>query len=193
MNLNNSDTQYVFNKKDGKPRFYQYGNSNGETGQYGVTCTVSRGSALRAASPTILAVVTSDSGAVTVKVELENTDETEFEIVVPRSTTSITYQVMDIDGFTNWIASTARSEEGKSLNADIVREGAFATLVDEALSAKNSGGTWTKWVSEQLFKDAGYTKVNSGNVANAKAALVAATTNTALDRAGADAALSSYK
>lgn len=178
------------------PTFYQYGAAGANSGQYAVRCNVHRTSVLRADTPTVLAKVYVGEGSsmemVTVKVDLENTDDTSFEVVVPRATTQVLFQVRDAYGFTNWTNGTIRSAEPTVLKATIIREGSFALLVEEALKVKG-GGSWDTAVNAQCFIDAGYTKVNNGNLTAAQNALRDATGTTVLTRAEADAALSAYK
>ena len=185
-------TYYSFDE----PTFYQYGAADANNGQYAVRCNVHRNSVLRADTPTVLAKVYVGSGSniqiVSVKVDLENTDDTSFEVVVPKGTTEVRYQVRDSYGFTNWTNGTIRSVEPAVPKETIVREGAFALLVAEALKVK-SGGSWDTAVNAQAFIDAGYTKVNNSNLAAAQDALRDATGTTVLTRAEADAALSAYK
>lgn len=185
-------TYYSFDE----PTFYQYGAADANNGQYAVRCNVHRNSVLRADTPTVLAKVYVGSGSniqiVSVKVDLENTDDTSFEVVVPKGTTEVRYQVRDSYGFTNWTNGTIRSVEPAVPKATIVREGAFALLVEEALKVKG-GGSWDTAVNAQCFIDAGYTKVNNSNLSAAQDALKNATGTTVLTRAEADAALSAYK
>lgn len=183
----------------GEPTFYQYGISPDDVnGQYAVRCTVDRGSVLRADEPTVLAMVYVGSGsnmkAVTVKVDLDSTDSTSFEVVVPKATTSITFTVLDTYGVTAWTMGTSRSNEGSAAKSEIVKGGSFALLVDEAWVVAQ-GGEWTSYVNAQCFQDAGYPKVNMGNLAAAKTAIVNASqvAGGTLDRAAADTALADYK
>ena len=182
----------------GQPTFYQYGSVDQNNGQYALRCTVDRNDVLRADVPTVMVQVNVGSGSdmqmVTVKVDLENTDSTGFEVVVPKNTTSVSYQVLDTYGKTNWTTGEERSMIKRVDHAEIVRGGAFALLADEAYRA-SQGGTWTNAVNAQCFIDAGYTRVTESNLEDAKTALANATaTNGApLDRAGADQALTAYK
>ncbi len=145
--------------KFGTPTFYQYGSVDANNGQYAVRCTVSRNDALRTDQPTVLAKVYVQAGAglevVTVKVDLENTDQTSFEVVVPRSTTQITYTVLDTYGLAAWTNGTIRSQEEDAQSGDIIREGALARLADEAYNASRTG-VWSTEINAQCIIDAGF-------------------------------------
>ena len=165
-----SKTYYTFSE----PTFYQYGSVDANNGQYAVRYTVERGSAIRAKEPVVMALVYVGDKYLTVKVDLENTDTTDFEVVVPKATTSIQCQVLD--GSTNaaWIFGRPRNEFSISANAKIVKNGAFDRLMEEAVNAAASG-TWSSDINTQIFIDAGYTGVNNATrLADAQAKLVAA-------------------
>lgn len=155
--------------------YYQYGSTDGAaSGQYAVRCKVQRESVLRAEQPVVMALVYLSSGEyLTERVDLENTDNTEFEIVVPRGTASVAYQVLDISGQTNWTLSVSRSEELRPNQATILREGAFALIVDEARTGTLTTGGSS--VNLACFKDSGLTGVNAGNMSAKKQALATAT------------------
>lgn len=155
--------------------YYQYGSTDGVSlGQYAVRCKVQRASALRADEPVIMALVYLASGEyLTERVDLENTDNTEFEIVVPRGVTSVAYQVLDVYEQTNWTLSVSRSEELRPKQADILREGAFALIVDEAITGTLTTGGSS--VNLACFTDSGLTGVTAGNLNAKKQALVNAT------------------
>lgn len=180
------------------PTFYQYGVSNDDVnGQYAVRANVNRNSVLRAAQPVVMAIVYVGSGSamksITSRLDLVNTDETSFEIVVPKSTTQVTLQVLDTYQITPWTVGTGRSAQSLIPHDDIIKGGSFALLVQEAWNAAH-GETWSTDVNSQCFKDAGYAKVNDGNLAAAKTALQNASTGSSpLDRSAADAALAAYK
>lgn len=187
-----TEARYKFDQ----PTFYQYGEADSSTGQYAVRCKAYRDSTIRADTPTVLAKVYTSAGMVTVKVDLENTDETDFEVVVPRSTERITYEVLDTYGTVNWTNGESRSLEESAAKASILKEGSFAMLMDEALNAKKSG-SWSSDVNTQCFIDAGYTGVNNAaKLAAAQQALVNQITSLGGDRiltaAEANAALAAY-
>lgn len=175
MSTLNDDARYKFSA----PTFYQYGKStSNEYGFYAVRVDVSRDGTLRADSPTVQVevFVNGSQYAVTVKVDLENTDETSFEVVVPKTVTSVAYHVRDTYGMTNWINGTSRSLRISDTcsHAVIIREGAFSTIVDEAKSglitdALNSG------VNAICFSDAGFTGVTEANLSTVTANLAAKT------------------
>ncbi len=182
---------------------YQYGAADADNGQYAIRGTVSRGDALRADVPVLMAQVSVSAGGnsapklVTVKVDLENTDTTTFEVVVPKAAAQVTLRTLDTYGYAVWTTSRARSQDSNVLNADFVKEGAFNKLMDEAVNAyKDAGHAWDETVNAQLFIDAGYSLVNTNNVSSAEAALLAKVTamgGTVLSRADADSALAAYK
>ncbi len=193
--LNEDTARYKF----GEATFYQYGTTDGTLGQYAVRCEVMRTDVLRTDAPTVLVQVyvpgSSGNQMITVKVDLENTDRTSFEVVVPRSTIEVRYTVLDTYQTVNWLAGTERSLQQTNGISEIVAGGAFAKLVDEAVAAIQNG-SWSLTVNEQCFKDAGYSKVTAANLANAEAALQAATAangNQALNKDEADAVLAAYK
>lgn len=184
-------TRYQF----GIPTFYQYGNAGAETGQYAVRCTVERNGTLRGDTPVVMAVVSVRAGTttrnVTVKVDLENTDNTSFEVVVPKGITQISYKVLDSYGLVDWTNGVGRSQEKAVKKEVVVQMGAFALLADTALAVKNGGG-WGD-ANVQCFQDAGYAKVNEGNLAAARTALLSAVTgDTPPTRAQVNSALSGY-
>ena len=192
--LISDETRYVL----GQPTFYQYGSAMASTGQYAVRCKVTRGDVLRARTPTVLAQAFVGGGSamknVTMKVDLRNTDDTSFEVVVPKGTETVTLKLLDTYGVTAWTMGTGRSEEIQASGAEIVRQGAFALLVDAALTAGN-GGSWSPYVDVQNFKDAGYTGMTEAKLAAARDALAAASAGRSepLSRAEADAVLAAYK
>lgn len=155
--------------------YYQYGSTDGNSlGQYAVRCKVQRESVLRANQPVIMALVYLSSGEyLTERVDLENTDSTEFEIVVPRGTESVAYQVLDAYGQTNWTLSVSRSEELRPTKSTILKEGAFALIVDEARTGVLT--TTSSSVNLACFNDSGLTGVSAGNLSAKKQALVTAT------------------
>lgn len=192
-NLNDDTARYKF----GTPSFYQYGTSaDADNGQYAVRVPVTRGSVLRADEPVIYAVVTTSSGAVIEKVTLENTDVTQFEVVVPKITVSVTYMVLDSYGEDAWTMGLQRSQEGRQAKNTIIKEGAFALLVNEGWLYKDNDWNLTKTpVNDVCFRDAGYTKVTASNLRNAMKALSDASKKNGgvLTRALADSALAAYK
>lgn len=142
----------------GEATYYQYGASDINNGQYAVRVPVSRNNVVRADTPTVLAQVTVRNNGkdeiVTVKVDLENTDATNFEVVVPRSCTQVTYTVLDTYGVEAWTTGTLRSQPGKSEKSTIIKEGAFALLMQEAWNVANKHATWSSAVNDQCLTDA---------------------------------------
>lgn len=181
-----------------QPTYYQYGVSNDDVnGQYAVRAKVNRNSVLRADEPVVMAIVYVGSGSemksITSRLDLVNTDETSFEVVVPKSTTQVTLQVLDTYQVTPWTVGAGRSAQSLVPHDDIIKGGSFALLVQEAWNAAH-GSAWSTDVNSQCFKDAGYPKVNDSNLNAAKTALQNASTGaTPLDRGAADAALAAYK
>ena len=195
--LVSSKTYYTF----GDPTFYQYGGVDSANGQYAVRYTVERASAVRAREPVVIAKVYVGSGSntqyLTVKVDLENTDSTNFEVVVPKATTSIQCQILDAYGASAWIFGTARNDWTNDGNTKIVKNGAFDRLMDEAVAAAaNAGHVWNAEINTQCFMDAGYTGVNNSTKLNdAQQKLTAAVISNGgkkLTDAQANAALSGY-
>ena len=154
LDLNNPSTRYTFSALT----YYQYGVSLSNTnGSYAVRGTVYRGNTLRANKPTIQAQVVTASGEVTVKIDLENTDEASFELVVPKTTSQVYLYIRDTDGVANWTVGDSRSDRNlEATGTKIIREGAFETLVDEAFSGSYAAATNTI-----LFSDAGFPHINS--------------------------------
>lgn len=139
----------------------------------------------------------SNTQYLTVKVDLENTDSTNFEVVVPKATTSIQCQILDAYGASAWIFGTARNDWTNDGNTKIVKNGAFDRLMDEAVAAAaNAGHVWNAEINTQCFMDAGYTGVNNSTKLNdAQQKLTAAVISNGgkkLTDAQANAALSGY-
>lgn len=158
----------------GTPSYYQYGAADVSNGQYGIRIPLTREDVLRADLPAIQAQVyvnvNGKTEIVIVKVDLENTDDTSFEVVVPKSATQVSLRLRDTYNASDWTNSQGRSEERFVMNAEFVKGGALAALIEESWQVAKAGGKWTNTVNAQCFKDAGCA-VN--NVDNAKAALVA--------------------
>ena len=117
-------------------------------------------------------------GSVTVKLDLENTDTADFEVVVPKNTIRVTLYFRDAYGVADWTSATSRSVDQKAEKAAIIKEGAFATLVDEALTAWKNGNQYSanSPVNTVMFSDAGFGAVNTAaKVETAKQKLLAAT------------------
>lgn len=193
--LVSSKTYYTF----GDPTFYQYGGVDSANGQYAVRYTVDRKSAIRARDPVVIAKVYVGSGSntqyLTVKVDLENTDSTNFEVVVPKATTSIQCQILDAYGASAWIFGTARNDWTNDGNTKIVKNGAFDRLMDEAVAAAKAGA-WNTEINTQCFIDAGYTDVNNNtkliDAQNRLKAAVISNGGNKLTDAQANTALSGY-
>lgn len=171
MSILDDNARYKF----GAPTFYQYGKTtSAEYGFYAVRVDVSRDGTLRADQPTVQVEVFVDgsSYAVTVKVDLENTDETSFEVVVPKTVRSVAYRVLDTYGMSNWINGTSRSLviTDTCSKAVIIREGAFATIVDEARSGLITD-TVNSSVNKLCFDNAGFTGVTEANLSTVTAKL----------------------
>lgn len=168
--LGGSRTFYQY----GTPTYYQYGPADVSNGQYGITIPLTRGDVLRANLPAIQAQVyvnvNGKTEIVIVKVDLENTDETSFEVVVPKSATQVSLRLRDTYNASDWTNAQGRSSEIFVMNGDFVKGGALAALIEESWQVAKAGGTWSNTVNAQCFADAGC-PVNS--VDNAKAALVA--------------------
>lgn len=189
--FNKDATRYQW----GELSYYQYGPSlDANNGSYGVRGTIFRNNVLRADTPVIEAQVLTTTGSVTVKLELENTDTAEFEVVVPKNTTRVTLYFRDAYGVADWTSATSRSVDQKAEKATIIREGAFATLVDEALTAWKNGNQYSASspVNTVMFSDAGYSAINTAaKVEAAKQKLLTATAakKAALTRAEVTAAI----
>lgn len=173
-NLNLPTTQYEL---DDNPTYYQYGPATADVATYGITFTIKRNSMLRTDQPTIQARIYANptgtkSDIVTVRLDLENTDETTFEVFVPKSATQVDVVLRDTYGKTDWTNAQPRSARITIEKATFVYEGAIATIIDEAWQVANGTGSWNA-VDRQCFLDA-----KCGTVAdedNAKNRLVAAT------------------
>lgn len=173
--FNKDATRYQW----GALSYYQYGPSqDANNGSYGVRGTISRNNVLRADTPVIEAQVLTSTGSVTVKLDLENTDTADFEVVVPKNTTRVTLYFRDAYGVADWTSATSRSVDQKAEKATIIKEGAFATLVDEALTAWKNGNQYSvnSPVNTVMFSDAGFGAVNTAaKVETAKQKLLTAT------------------
>ena len=187
--LNIDESRYTFDPLT----YYQYGNSLDDVnGQYAVRGTVRRNSVLRTDSPTVMVQVFVGAGNdmkyVTVKVDLENTDVANFEVVVPKTTTSVSYQLLDTYGITAWTENgVPRSAAKSTVGTDIVKGGAFSLILDEAVKG------W-QYVNEQCFRDAGYSKVTSAaQLTSAKNAVAGAVVNGQLSEQDAKNALQGFK
>lgn len=157
----------------GTPTYYQYGPADAANGQYGITVPLKRGNVLRANLPAIQAQVyvnvNGQTKVVVVKVDVENTDDASFEVVVPKGATHVTLRLRDTYNASDWLNSQSRTGEIRINNADFVKGGALGAIIEESWQAAN-GGTWTSTINAQCFTDAG---CPVGNVDQAKAALVA--------------------
>lgn len=173
--FNKDATRYQW----GALSYYQYGPSqDANNGSYGVRGTILRNNVLRADTPVIEAQVLTGTGSVTVKLDLENTDTADFEVVVPKNTIRVTLYFRDAYGVADWTSATSRSVDQKAEKAAIIKEGAFATLVDEALTAWKNGNQYSanSPVNTVMFSDAGFGAVNTAaKVETAKQKLLAAT------------------
>lgn len=192
--LTDARTYYAF----GTPSYYQYGGATKSGGQYAIRCPIGRGSARRAVKPAIAAqIFTSDTDSTTLKIDLTNTDATSFEIVVPRNTIRVEYTAIDTDGFVAWTGADARSDKQTVQAAVYVKEGAFALLADTAYNAYVKAGAWDAAVDEFTFQAAGYPKVASGNLNDAKTKLQTYITENSITtkptRSQMDSALAAYK
>lgn len=176
-NLNLPTTQYEL---DDKPTYYQYGPATSEVATYGITFTIKRNSMLRTDTPTIQARIYSNptgtkSDIVTVRLDLENTDETTFEVFVPKSATQVDVVLRDTYGQTDWTNAQPRSTRITIEKGTFVYEGAMATIIDEAWQVANGTGSWNA-VDRQCFQDANCGTVADDQIDAVRARLVAATT-----------------
>lgn len=175
-NLNLPTTQYEL---DDNPTYYQYGPATSEVATYGITFTIKRNSMLRTDKPTIQARIYSNptgtkSDIVTVRLDLENTDETTFEVFVPKSATQVDVVLRDTYGITDWTNAQPRSTRITIEKATFVYEGAMATIIDEAWQVANGTGTWNA-VDRQCFLDANCGTVTDDQIDAVRDRLVAAT------------------
>lgn len=175
-NLNLPTTQYEL---DDNPTYYQYGPATSEVATYGITFTIKRNSMLRTDQPTIQARIYSNptgtkSDIVTVRLDLENTDETTFEVFVPKSATQVDVVLRDTYGKVDWTNAQPRSTRITIEKATFVYEGAMATIIDEAWQVANGTGSWNA-VDRQCFLDANCGTVTDDQIGDVLNRLVAAT------------------
>ena len=177
---------------------YQYANSDASTGSFAIRFKVKRENAAasgvtRAGNAAVVALLypkTDTTKPVATLLTLENTDLTECEIVASKTVDRVDYWFIDNDQPV-WLNSGRRSERVSVKNAEFVSEGALRYLMDLAV------GGWAGSPQDTLlllyFQDAGYTKVTTAKLSEAKNALTGAIKDGKLTYEQAQEALKSYR
>lgn len=170
------------------PVYNRYGTANATEGKYSVTYTVKRENSggagvTKLEEPAVYVVMKPKNNGqfVVTKVELQNADETTFEIVPTKAMESVDVTVINTKGYASWPQAPARSEVTTAQNADFVREGTVAYIREQAVVKLNEPGRETEWdqfVDAVAFADAGLriAELNTAkaNILKAMATLTAA-------------------
>ncbi|MDO4269476.1 MAG: hypothetical protein Q4C72_01010 [Eubacteriales bacterium] len=147
------------------PVYNRYGTANETEGKYSITYTVKRENSAGAGvtkleEPAVYVVMKPKNNGqfVVTKIDLQNADETTFEVVPTKAMESVDVTVINTKGYASWPQSPARSDVTSARNADFVREGTVAYLRDQAivkLASPDKETEWDQFVDETAFRDAG--------------------------------------